>query len=104
MSEESILHSYSARVLDTFSETVIPVVPEFVWDSWLRILRVSKDLSEADPQYQILVFLLIWLLVNLILIRVAWGIFGADNIKLLSSTKGKVYLDRIPYVNLTIII
>ena len=88
MSEESILHSYSARVLDTFSETVIPVIPEFVWDSWLHILSVSKDLSEADPQYQILVFLLIWLVVNLILIRVAWSIFGADNIKLLSSTKG----------------
>lgn len=87
MSEESILHSFSARVLDTLNETVIPVIPEFIWESWVYILKILKDLSEADPQYQILAFLLTWFLVNLVLIRVAWAIFGADNIKLLSSTK-----------------
>lgn len=89
MTEESILHSYSARVLDTLSDTVLPVVPDFVWDSWIYVHDLLKELSSADIQIQILVVLLTWFLVNLALIKVAWAVFGEDNIKLLSS-KGKV--------------
>lgn len=91
MTEESILHSYSARVIDTLSATVLPVIPDFVWDSWVHLYHLSKKLSNADIQYQVLVALLTWFIFNLILIKLAWAIFGEDNIKLLSS-KGKIKL------------
>lgn len=85
MTEENIVRSFFLRVIYTISETVVPVIPEFVFDSWSRVYEISKQLSNADIHYQVLVALLSWFIVNLILIKLAWTVFGEDNIKLLSS-------------------
>ena len=85
MTEESILLSYSARVLDTVGETVLPVIPNFVWDGLVWLVELLKELSNADLQYQVLIGLLSWLFVNIFLIKLAWVAFGEDTIRLLSS-------------------
>lgn len=82
MTEESILLSYSARVLDTVGETVLPVIPNFVWDGILWVVELAREISSADLQYQVLIGLLSWLFVNILLIKLAWMVFGEDTIRL----------------------
>ncbi|BFZ10367.1 hypothetical protein BsWGS_13406 [Bradybaena similaris] len=87
MTEGNIISLFSARVANTVTDTILSVTPDFVWDSPVHdfVQYLSQALSHADFHYQILVVLVTWLLLNLILIKAAWSIFGEDNTKLLSS-------------------
>ncbi|KAI8781452.1 UBX domain-containing protein 6 [Biomphalaria glabrata] len=94
MTDEDVQHSYLERVFNIFSDTLLPIIPDCVWDSWNNVYLIGSDIaneiSNADIQYQILIVLITWFVLNLILIKLAWKVFGEDNVKLLTfKDKGK---------------
>ncbi|KAH9508218.1 hypothetical protein Btru_055043 [Bulinus truncatus] len=88
MTDKELLHSYVSRVLNFISDTALSIIPDFVWDSCTQVYfignNIANEISNADIQYQILIALITWFIFNLILIKLAWSVFGEDNVKLLT--------------------